>query len=278
MSELFKAMAALKQEVVKSEVNEIVNEGKSAFMKETYRLNKVDAVVMSAMKGENSSVLTNVEKIYEGIVRASREMVELKNARLSDEKYYASFWGQTLESVLEHKADSTKPVRKDPSVTSPKERELRVRRMYYAEAIDKINMNLLITKKQLVEYDMFSIVEDCLNGAKAPNKIVKDVVTSIQKEMEDRTQIQIELDNCVREYTDHFESCRNIVDFYSFSYDEAGRKIFDKGNDYNSQYSQLTKEGRTLITKFDALAPKGIEMILDCRKIKDAKRVFKVKG
>lgn len=240
LASIMKLQEAVAVSVKKSEkqvVEKIISDGFCEFSDAMLALEcfKTDTL-LAAKEGEN--IYSQPLALYSKIVQATKEMELVRQMRETDKLRYAHLTGFDLDSVVAHKADTSRKVRRatvgetyitQPTIRVEQERRNALRQQY--DAGMAVVSRIINTAKDLVDKEKAKLMP-LISEAKHELALVRE-----------------DLDNAEESIKSMFEEVHGLEKEYAYSIID-GKKIYSKESEYNKWYSQTLKEGRTAITEF----------------------------
>lgn len=251
LSKLSKQAEVVVEKVFEADVKSICSEGKSDWMKEITRLSRLPEAEMPQLK-EGKPL--KVDSLFKAIHDAMSEKAEWTHQKQQDALLYATLSGMDFASVLAHKADKSRPPRRDSSITQP------------AIQCEQANRNQLFIELEqaesaLVRYDkLFNESQDEALGA-----LLDELETIIQDKKEKYTASQALIE-------DMFQQLHELERQYAYTIVE-GKLVFDKAGEMNSWHNEIVRKARVALT---ALKPYEQSLGFDKVLVAKARKTFKV--
>ena len=268
MNALMKLQGAVAKAVVKCDkldTQRILDEGFEDFSNAMLALCDVPKDLMEQAKlGDN--IYSQPLALYSKIQHLASEMVKVKELKAGDFIRYAKLTGHSLQSVIDHKADSSRRVSKaiinGEYISTPLIKQARDARECAIIARDTYEMQL---NQAIHQISLLPV-----NEQKKHNTTISDALLELDN-------LKIEAFNCEDDLLDLVSEAKEIEKEYSYSFDANGKKVFTKDSEFNKLYSSIIKEGRTSLTEFARFRKLGgIEQVIPLYEVDKACKTFGV--
>lgn len=201
---------------------------------------------------------------YAKIQMAVGEMIAAKQMRIDDKIRYAALTGHDLDSKTYHEADATIKVRK-AIIDGHYIAEPLVRKAQEVRNICRIDYDAMRAglSQTLVIVKTLPTVEQ---------EKLKPIVDNAYMELENKKQ---ELSSADAFVVELLAEAKNLEKEYAFTFDETGKRVYNKDSEFNKWYGANLKLGRTAITEFKKFEKiYGIDKVVNLGDIDKARRVL----
>ena len=198
--------------------------------------------MLDAKSGEG--LLARPNNALKNIEEALIEFARFNKQKEDDYKLYSVLTGNKFSSVIEHKADSSRKVIRDASVTQPLQRVAQERRNALRDKLEQSSMaiNRVVTIYSSLPAELKEEMDEALASARI-----------------EMTALNVELVHAEEEVTDLFLQSQELEKQYAYSYVD-GKRVYSREGAMNEWHREILKKGRTAVGDFARFTKiKGID-------------------